>query len=98
MPSANILLVDDDEEIRASLRRSLALEGYKIAQAADGAEALRLARDAPPDLVVLDVMLPEVDGLEVCRRLRADGDVPILMLTARDTTADRVRGQIGRAS
>ena len=93
MPTANILLVDDDEEIRASLRRSLTLEGYKIAQAADGAQALRLARDAPPDLVVLDVMLPEVDGLEVCRRLRAaDETLPIIMLTARDAVPDRVAG------
>jgi len=93
MPTANILLVDDDEEIRASLRRSLALEGYKIAQAADGSEALRLAREAPPDLVVLDVMLPEVDGLEVCRRLRAaDETLPIIMLTARDAVPDRVAG------
>jgi two-component system response regulator MprA len=93
MASANILLVDDDEEIRASLRRSLSLEGYKIAQAADGAEALRLAREEPPDLVVLDVMLPEVDGLEVCRRLRAaDGTLPIIMLTARDAVPDRVAG------
>jgi two-component system response regulator MprA len=93
MPTANILLVDDDEEIRASLRRSLALEGYKIAQAADGSEALRLARESPPDLVVLDVMLPEVDGLEVCRRLRAaDETLPIIMLTARDAVPDRVAG------
>ena len=93
MPTANMLLVDDDEEIRASLRRSLALEGYKIAQAADGSEALRLAREAPPDLVVLDVMLPEVDGLEVCRRLRAaDETLPIIMLTARDAVPDRVAG------
>src|SRR5881397_1881006 len=95
MPTANILLVDDDEEIRASLRRSLALEGYKIAQAADGSEALRLAREAPPDLVVLDVMLPEVDGLEVCRRLRRDtstASVPIIMLTAKSDEVDRVVG------
>src|SRR5437764_2343093 len=93
MPAANILVVDDDEEIRASLRRGLALEGYRIAQAADGAEALRVAREAPPDLVVLDVMLPEVDGLEVCRRLRAaDETLPIIMLTARDAVPDRVAG------
>src|SRR3982751_124092 len=93
MPGPNILLVDDDDEIRASLRRSLALEGYSIAQAADGAEALRAARDAPPDLVVLDVMLPEVDGLEVCRGLRAaDETLPIIMLTARDAVPDRVAG------
>ena len=93
MVTANILVVDDDEEIRASLRRSLSREGYRIAQAADGAEALRMAREAPPDLVVLDVMLPEIDGLEVCRRLRAaDDTLPIIMLTARDAVPDRVAG------
>jgi DNA-binding response OmpR family regulator len=91
--AANILLVDDDEEIRASLRRGLALEGYQITQAADGPEALRSAREALPDLVVLDIMLPGLDGLEVCRRLReADDSLPIIMLTARDTVQQRVDG------
>jgi two-component system response regulator MprA len=70
----------------------LIYEGYRVTVAADGRGALAAARDQPPDLVVLDVMLPELDGIEVCRRLRAAGDVPILLLTARDTTADRVRG------
>jgi two-component system response regulator MprA len=87
-----ILVVDDDPRLAATLRRALAYEGYEVAVAADGAAALAAARAGPPDLVVLDVMLPGLDGVEVCRRLRAAGDVPILMLTARDATADRVRG------
>src|SRR5581483_9761557 len=87
-----ILVVDDDPRIAASLRRTLVYEGYDVALAADGAAALDRAREQPPDLVVLDLMLPQVDGFEVCRRLRGEGDVPILMLTAREATADRVRG------
>ena len=90
---AHILVVDDDDEIRASLRRGLALAGYRIALAADGEEALRLARERPPDLAVLDILLPGLDGLEVCRRLRAaDDGLPIIMLTARDAVPDRVAG------
>jgi two-component system response regulator MprA len=87
-----ILVVDDDSRIVASLRRALTYEGYAVETAADGDAALRSASERAPDLVVLDVMLPGLDGIEVCRRLRAEGDVPILMLTARDGTADRVRG------
>lgn len=89
---ARILVVDDDPRIAAALRRALAYDGYEVDVADDGRRALSLARERLPDLVVLDVMLPEVDGLEVCRRLRADGDIPILMLTARDAVADRVAG------
>ena len=90
---ATILVVDDDEEIRGSLRRSLALEGYSVALAADAEEALRAVRERAPDLVVLDILLPGLDGLEVCRRLRAaDATLPIIMLTARDAVADRVAG------
>ena len=89
---ARILVVDDDPRISASLRRALIYEGYAVAVAADGPAALVTAREQPPDLVVLDLMLPGLDGVEVCRRLRAAGDVAILMLTARDATADRVRG------
>jgi two-component system response regulator MprA len=89
---ARILVVDDDSRIAASLRRALVYEGYEVEVAADGPAALTAARDRPPDLVVLDLMLPGLDGIEVCRRLRDGDDVPILMLTARDTTADRVRG------
>src|SRR5437762_2259628 len=76
----------------AAVRRALIYEGYEVEVAGDGPGALVRARERLPDLVILDVMLPGLDGVEVCRRLRADGDVPILMLTARDATADRVRG------
>jgi two-component system response regulator MprA len=88
----HILVVDDDARIAAALRRALIYEGYAVEVASDGPGALAAARDRLPDLVVLDVMLPGLDGVEVCRRLRAGGDVPILMLTALDATADRVRG------
>jgi two-component system response regulator MprA len=87
-----ILVVDDDARIAAAVRRALIYEGYEVEVAGDGSAALAAARERLPDLVVLDVMLPGLDGLEVCRRLRADGDLPILMLTTRDATADRVRG------
>src|ERR671927_428287 len=89
---ARLLVIDDDEQLLTALRRALAYEGYDVAVAPSGEEGLRLARDAPPDVVVLDVRLPGIDGLEVCRRLRAGGDVPVLMLTARDEVADRVAG------
>ncbi len=89
---ALILVVDDDSRIAASLRRALIYEGYTVEVAGDGPAALARARERPPDLVVLDVMLPGLDGVEVATRLRAGDDVPILMLTARDATADRVRG------
>ena len=89
----HVLVVDDDPEIRDSLRRGLSVEGYAVSLAADGAEALDAARDRAPDLVVLDVMLPTLDGLEVCRRLRmAEESLPIVLLTARDAVPDRVAG------
>jgi len=87
-----ILVIDDDLSITTALRRSLAFEGYRVDIALDGEEGLRKARDAAPDLVILDVLMPGIDGFEVCRRLRAADDTPILMLTARDEVADRVRG------
>ena len=87
-----ILVVDDDARLAASLQRALAYEGHTVEVAADGPSALVAARDRPPDLVVLDVMLPGLDGVEVCRRLRQGSDVPILMLTARDAISDRVSG------
>ncbi|HEY7466118.1 MAG TPA: response regulator transcription factor [Dehalococcoidia bacterium] len=87
-----ILVVDDDSRIAAAVRRALVYEGYAVDVAGDGRAALDSAATLPPDVVVLDVMLPDIDGMEVCRRLRADGDVPILMLTARDGVTDRVRG------
>jgi two-component system, OmpR family, response regulator MprA len=90
---AHVLLVDDDRHITDVLRRALAYEGYGVEVALRGDEALRKALEHPPDLVVLDLMLPGIDGLEVCRRLRASGNqVPILMLTAKDSIPDRVTG------
>ena len=89
---SHILVVDDDPRIAAAVRRALAYEGHEVETAVDGGAALDAVRRRVPDLVVLDVMLPVLDGIEVCRRLRADGDVPILMLTARDAVADRVIG------
>jgi two-component system response regulator MprA len=90
--SPRVLVVDDDEKITSFLRRALAYEGYNVDVAGGGAAALNIALESPPDLVVLDVMMPGLDGLEVCRRLRAGGDVPVLMLTARDEVVDRVQG------
>lgn len=88
-----ILVVDDDPRIVAMLRRGLTFEGYEVDTAADGAEALTRVREAAPDLIVLDLMMPRVDGIEVCRRLRAaDESVLVLMLTARDMPGDRVHG------
>lgn len=90
---AHILVVDDDPRITDLLRRILAYEGYSVAIAASGSEALDRSLERPPDLVVLDIMLPGLNGLEVAQRLRTAGDnVPILMLTARDAVADRVKG------
>lgn len=92
MPS-RILVVDDDAKIGAFLRRGLALEGYDVTIANSGDESLRRVAEQPPDLMILDIMMPGIDGLEVCRRVRAAGEAfPILMLTARDTVSDRVKG------
>ena len=90
--SARILVIEDDEAILKFLRRGLAYEGYQVDTAIDGVSALAIARDTPPDLVVLDLMLPGMDGLEVCRRLRTGGPMPIIILTAKDTVNDRVLG------
>jgi len=89
---ARVLVVEDDTEIAEVLRRSLRLEGYDVLLAGDGVEALDCAASYVPDVVVLDLGLPRLDGVEVCRRLRADSDVPILILTARTETEDRVAG------
>ncbi|HEY7223289.1 MAG TPA: response regulator transcription factor [Micromonosporaceae bacterium] len=92
-PTAHVLVVDDDEPILAALRRALEYEGLRVSLARDGYEALDRARRDPPDLVVLDVMLPGLSGIEVCGRLRDHRpQALVLMLTARDGTADRVRG------
>jgi two-component system, OmpR family, response regulator MprA len=89
---ARVLVVEDDPDIGDVVRRSLRREGYDVRLAADGSEALDEAAVFEPDAVVLDLGLPKVDGIEVSRRLRADGDVPILMLTARDSVDSRVEG------
>ncbi len=92
-PEAHILIAEDDPEIRTALERILKYEGYGVEVASDGAAALEKVDTGSPDLVILDVMMPFVDGLDVCRRMRSRGDrTPILMLTAREETADRVAG------
>ncbi len=91
--ATRIMVVDDDPKIRTVVRRGLAFEGYRVVEAASGEEALEKSREHLPDLIVLDIMLPGIDGLEVTRRLRSSGDeVAILMLTARDEVRDRVKG------
>lgn len=92
MSAANILVVDDEGIVREIVERYLIRDGYSVRSAADGDAALRLAQEQMPDLVVLDLMLPLVDGVEVCRRLRAEGDVPIIMLTAKGDETDRIVG------
>src|SRR5579862_91849 len=90
---ARVLVVDDEPAVRRALERALRLERYDVDLAGDGEEALDALAKAPPDAVILDIGLPRLDGLEVCRRLRAAGDrTPILMLTARDAIDDRVQG------
>jgi len=90
MPS--ILIVDDEPNLRHSLSYALRQEGYEVAAAEDGERALELFRTAKPDLVVLDVMLPKMDGLAVCRAIRRESDVPVIMLTARGTELDTIVG------
>lgn len=91
--TAQILVVEDERAIASAVRRGLIFEGYGVTVAETGSQALDIARDRMPDLIVLDIMIPGVDGIEVCRRIRSAGeDVPILMLTARDDIADRVAG------
>ncbi len=87
-----ILVVDDDAKIRTLVRAYLEREGHRVVVAADGREALRRFEETAPSLVVLDLMLPLLDGLDVCRVLRRDSDVPILMLSARSAVAERIRG------
>ena len=92
-PRSRVLVVDDDKAVRESLRRSLEFNGYEVALAADGAEALAGIAGTDPDVVVMDVMMPRLDGIEATRALRTAGnDVPILVLTARDAVGDRVEG------
>jgi two-component system response regulator MprA len=90
--NARVLVIEDEDRIRQFLQRGLTYEDYRVDVAPDGASGLAMARENPPDVVILDWMLPGMDGLEVGRRLRAAGSVPILMLTAKDQVSDRVLG------
>ncbi len=93
MQKPRVLVVEDDQPIRASIRRALAYEGYAITEAEDGEAALDTVRLSPPDLILLDLNLPGIDGIEVCARIREAGDtMPIIMITARDAVSDRVIG------
>ncbi len=92
MTGKRVLVVDDDAKTVELVKLYLNRDGYRVLTAYDGVEALRLAREAHPDLIVLDLMLPGIDGLEVCRTLRRDSDVPIIMLTARTTDEDKLTG------
>ncbi len=92
MEVLRILVVDDDRKIRAMLRRALSAEGYEVVTAADGYEALAVFDERQPDLVLLDVMMPGLSGIEVCRRLHELSSVPVLLVTAKDDVSDRVQG------
>lgn len=92
MSGKRILVVDDDAKIVELVRLYLARDGHKVFTASDGVEALRMAREISPDLIVLDLMLPGMDGMKVCRAIRGDSDVPIVMLTARTTEQDKLAG------
>ena len=93
METAKVLIVEDDPDVRAALTRALSFEGYDVATATDGGRGLEAVAADSPDMIVLDVMMPFVDGLEMCRRLRAKGDeTPVLMLTALTEVSDRVDG------
>ena len=92
MNGRRILVVDDDPSVTDFLRRGLSYEGYTVDVANGGKEGLDLAREHQPDVVVLDIMMPGLDGLEVCKRLKAGGDLLVLMLTARDAVSDKVEG------
>jgi two-component system response regulator MprA len=92
MAGERVLLIEDEARIAQFIERGLIYEGYRVSVARDGQTGLTIARDNPPDLVILDWMLPGLDGLEVCKRLRAASDIPILMLTAKVDIKDRVTG------
>ena len=95
MAGKRVLVVDDDVKTVELVKLYLNRDGYKVLTAYDGVEALRLARESHPDLIVLDLMLPGINGLEICRTLRAESDVPIIMLTARTTEEDKLAGLNG---
>lgn len=93
MAGEHLLIVDDEDNLRSMLTAALRHHGFEISTASNGREALDAVAESHPDLVVLDVMMPDLDGFEVCRRMRTDGDrTPVLFLTARDSTEDKVRG------
>ena len=92
MAGKKVLVVDDDEKTVELVKLYLNRDGYRVITAYEGEDALRLAREAHPDLIVLDLMLPGINGLEICRTLRKESDVPIIMLTAMTTDEDRLRG------
>jgi DNA-binding response OmpR family regulator len=92
MAGKRVLIVDDDHKTVELVKLYLNRDGYRVLTAYDGIEALRLAREGHPDLIVLDLMLPGIDGLEICRTLRSESDVPIIMLTARTTDEDKLTG------
>src|SRR5438105_410509 len=95
MSSRTIRVIDDQRELAEAVERALSIEGFDVIIATDGKSGLSIAREHPPDLVILDITMPGIDGLEVCRRLRADprhGRIPILVLSARASEADRVVG------
>ncbi|MDQ6928732.1 MAG: response regulator, partial [Actinomycetota bacterium] len=92
-PVGRVLIAEDDKSVRDSLARVLTFEGYEVQTAVNGAEALQAALETPPDLIVLDILMPVLDGLTTCRRLRQAGDrTPVLMLTARHEVTDKVAG------
>src|SRR3972149_11252498 len=92
MTGERILIVDDEAHLVELVRLYLERDGFRVESASDGAQGLRLALELRPALIILDLMLPQLDGLEVCRRVRADSDVPIVMLTARDEDIDKIIG------
>src|SRR4030042_1951972 len=92
MAGKKVLVVDDDVKTVELVELYLSRDGYRVVTAYDGVEALRLARESHPDLIVLDLMLPGVNGLEICRTLRDESDVPIIMLTAMSTDEDKLKG------
>src|SRR6185295_11133906 len=92
MSGERVLVVDDEPIVTEVVQRYLIREGYQVSVAADGRAALKEARDGAPDLVILDLMLPEIDGLEVCRQLRSESSVPIIMLTAKGEDSDKILG------
>ena len=97
MSGHHLLVVDDEDNLRSMLAAALQHHGFAVSEAANGREALDQIPARRPDLILLDVMMPDLDGFEVCRRLRAEGDrTPVLFLTARDSTEDKVRGLFKR--